>query len=199
MSNSTTGKDSELQSQHSKNAALVWSGMSEQEKIPFFEQALREKDLHSETYPDYHYTPIRKPNGNGSKTAKQTGTSSLNSPFHRDFVPTSEIPELELTPKLEVCRSLESLPKWRQPNVLTQQPSSSQYDPSFYHHFEGGPYPFVPQRHCRYDSGDPTIPPLPRSGGPTSSLLCDNPYPSAHYLAAASSLPYPSGPHRGKH
>ena len=52
----------------SKEAALTWSRMSEDEKQAYKDQAVEEKRLHKERYPDYVFKPIRR---SGSRIGKR--------------------------------------------------------------------------------------------------------------------------------
>lgn len=61
------------QNELSKAAASVWSGMSRTEKQVFMDQALRERQVHKEKYPDYVFQPIRR----GRAKAKKARNGGL--------------------------------------------------------------------------------------------------------------------------
>jgi hypothetical protein len=47
----------------SRQAAHRWNGMSEEERRPYFDMALRMREEHRVTYPDYKFTPSKRGSG----------------------------------------------------------------------------------------------------------------------------------------
>lgn len=123
--------DKERQNELSKVVGRVWQSMSAVEKAPFCELACLEKDNHVAMYPDYVFAPKRKSknnkttNTNKKRAPKKTQTycetsSEFSSPAlsevrpspaaasthaEDDFVSTSNIPTLELSPHNSYVRT----------------------------------------------------------------------------------------------
>lgn len=107
--------------------------MSSAERAPFCEQACREKDLHEAMYPNYVFAPVRKTPKDAEKekvtrkrkpkktpaivTSFYETSSEFSSPAssvqlslqpssytHDEFVPTSAIPPIDLSPRSDYVR-----------------------------------------------------------------------------------------------